>query len=48
MRDVLIFLAGLALGCLAGATGAMAAVELRHHCFPHNPETCRDTTGETR
>jgi len=48
MRDALILLAGLVLGCLVGAMGAMAAVELRHHCFPHDPETCRDATGETR
>lgn len=48
MRESLIFLAGIVLGTLAGAIGANAAVESRHDCLPHDPDTCRDETGESR
>lgn len=36
---------------VAGLLGALihgVVVEARHDCMPHDPQDCRDTTGETR
>lgn len=49
--DVVNIPAVLFLLVVAGLLGALihgAVVESRHDCFPHDPENCRDTTGETR
>lgn len=43
--------AWILIAAAAGYLGALVhgvLVEARHHCMPHDADSCRDTTGETR